>query len=64
MFTKSCYEHCNVYDNPDEDIEILQWTTDWLSVDIYISGQHVYECITLSQAINYLHEVGVEFKLT
>ena len=53
-----------MYYNPYEDIEILQGTTDWLSVDIYISGQHVYECTTLSQAINYLHEVGVEFKLT
>lgn len=63
MFTKKSYEHCNVYYNPYEDIEILQGTTDWLSVDIYISGQHVYECTTLSQAINYLHEVGVEFKI-
>lgn len=63
MFTKKTYDHCNIYYNPDEDIEILQWTTDWLSVDIYISGQHVYECSTLSGAIEYLHEVGVEFKL-
>ena len=45
------------------NIEILQGTTDFLSVDVYISGQHVYECITLSQAVDYLHEVGVEFKV-
>lgn len=64
MFIKKTYDHCNIYYNPYEDIEILQGTTDWLSVDVYISGQHVYECATLSQAINYLHEVGVEFKLT
>ena len=63
MFTKKSYEHCNVYYNPYEDIEILQGTTDFLSVDVYISGQHVYECITLSQAVDYLHEVGVEFKV-
>ena len=48
---------------PYEDIEILQGTTDFLSVDVYISGQHAYECVNLNQAVNYLHEVGVEFKV-
>ena len=63
MFNFKEFEFCNIYYNPYEDIEILQGTTDFLSVDVYISGQHVYECITFSQAVDYLHEVGVEFKV-
>ena len=63
MFTKTSYEHCNVYYNPYEDIEILQGTTDFLGIDVYISGKHVYECENLNQVVNYLHEVGVEFKV-
>ena len=63
MFTKKSYEHCNVYYNHYEDIEILQGTTDFLGFDVYISGKHVYECVNLNQVVNYLHEVGVEFKV-
>lgn len=62
MFVKKEYEHCVVYYNPYEDIEISQGITDCMSIDIYISGQHVYECLSLKSAVNYLHEIGVEFK--
>lgn len=63
MFTKKVYEHCNIYYNPYEDIEVLQGITDFLSVDVYIAGQHVFECVNLESAINYLHEICVEFKI-
>ena len=61
MFTKNEYEHCVVYYNPYEDIEVLQGITDCISVDVYVSGKHVFECIHLDEAINYLHEIGVDF---
>ena len=61
MFTKKEYEHCVVYYNPYEDVEVLQGITDCISVDVYVSGQHVFECIRLDEAINYLHEIGVDF---
>lgn len=63
MFTKKVYEYCNIYYNPYEDIEVLQGTVDFMGVDVYISGQHVFECLTLEGAVNYLHDVGVEFKV-
>ena len=61
MFTKKEYEHCVVYYNPYEDIEVLQGITDCISVDVYVSGQHVFECMRLDEAINYLHKIGVDF---
>ena len=33
MFTKKVYEHCVIYYNPYDDIEILQGTVDILSVN-------------------------------
>lgn len=62
MFTKKEYEHCIIYYNPYEDIEILQGITDCIGVDVYISGQHCYEGLTLGDAKNFLHTVGVDFK--
>ena len=63
MFKFKEFEFCNIYYNPYEDIEIVQGTVDHIGIDVYCSGQHIFECSTIKEVDQFLKKIGVSFEV-
>lgn len=65
MFNKIPYEFCIVYHNCSEGIEVQvpYYIDDYNTISIWINGEHMYECNTITKVEMWLRELGIDFKV-
>lgn len=54
------FEYCSILENIYEDLQICVGTVDFISCNLYIVGEHVFECSYLSEMLDYLENLGLE----